>query len=309
MNLMVRLFYKIKPLIPRKFQISVRRKVAAFKRMRYRHIWPIDPNANRSPEGWKGWPGGKKFAFVLSHDVDTQAGHDSVHRLAEIEMENQLRSSFNFVPERYRLSESLIKDLKILGFQVNVHGLYHDGKLFSSKKIFDKRAVRINHYIEKWGAEGFTSPSMHHNLEWLHALNITHSISTFDTDPFEPQPDPAKTIFPYWVSNGTESGGYLELPYTLPQDHLIFVILREKTIDIWREKVDWIARHGGMVLLNTHTDYMSINGGKLRDETYPVRYYVEFLKYIQSRYADEYFHALPKDISKLWWSQYMQKID
>jgi hypothetical protein len=33
------------------------------------------------------------------------------------------------------------------------------------------------------------SSFMHHNLKWLASLNIKYSISTFDTDPFEPQPD------------------------------------------------------------------------------------------------------------------------
>ena len=47
----------------------------------------------------------------------------------------------------------------------------------------------------------------------------------------------------------------------MPQDHLLFVILQEKNIDIWKRKLDWIAEKGGMALLNTHSDYMSFDGG------------------------------------------------
>ena len=39
-----------------------------------RDIWPIDKNAGKPPEGWTGWPDGKKFALVLTHDVETAEG-------------------------------------------------------------------------------------------------------------------------------------------------------------------------------------------------------------------------------------------
>ena len=129
---------------------------------------------------------------------------------------------------------------------------------------------------------------------------IRYSTSTFDTDPFEPQPDSAKTIFPYRVQNGNKARSYLELPYTLPQDHLMFVILQEKTTDIWKKKLDWIAEHGGMALLNTHTDYMRFEGQEPENETYPVAYYTEFLEYINRNYKDQYWHVLPQELVGFW---------
>jgi hypothetical protein len=141
---------------------------------------------------------------------------------------------------------------------------------------------------------------MHHNLDWLHDLKITHSISTFDTDPFEPQSDGSGTIFPYWVHNGTKPGVYLELPYTLPQDHLLFVILQGKNIDIWKKKIDWVAKHGGMALLNTHSDYMGFDLGVSGTEEYPVDYYTEFLEYIKNQYKEQYLHILPKEMVEFW---------
>jgi hypothetical protein len=102
------------------------------------------------------------------------------------------------------------------------------------------------------------------------------------------------------VQNGKKPQGYLELPYTLPQDHLLFVILREQSIDTWKKKLDWVAEHGGMALLNTHTDYMSFNGEELENETYPVEYYIEFLEYINGNYKDQYWQVLPKEITHFW---------
>jgi hypothetical protein len=295
-------------------QIFARRQIAAYKREKVSSIWPINPASSKPPKDWPGWPNEKKFAVVLSHDVDTQKGHDRVHSLAEIEMAKGFRSSFNFVPERYKVSQSLLDELRSKGFQLCVHGLNHDGKLFFSRKIFNQRAVRINDYLNKWQAEGFTSPSMHHNQDWLHDLKINHSISTFDTDPFEPQPDAAGTVFPFWVNRNScgknasqyssfkasQLGGYLELPYTLPQDHLLYVIFQERSIDIWKRKLDWIAEQGAMVLLNTHSDYMSFDPGVTGSEEYPVDYYSDLLDYLQANYRDQFWHALPKDLAQYW---------
>jgi hypothetical protein len=294
------LFYTLKPLIPRRLQIALRRQIARYKRRKYANIWPIDPSSNKPPEDWTGWPDGKKFALLLCHDVDTQKGHDSCLKLAELEAELGFRSYFNFVPERYHNSNSVLKELRNRGFGIGVHGLKHDGRLFKSRKIFDQRAVKINAYLKNWNIRGFTSPSIHHNPDWMHALNIACSTSTFDTDPFEPQPDAAATIFPYRIQNGHKAKSYLELPYTLPQDHLLFVILQEKSIDIWKKKLGWIAEHGGMALLNTHADYMRFEGEETGGETYPVEYYIEFLEYIKSKFKDQYWHGFPEEIARFW---------
>ena len=295
-----RIFYTLKPLIPRRLQIFFRRQTAVYKRKKHAHIWPVDPSAGEPPEGWTGWPDGKKFALVLIHDVDTQKGHDNVLRLVEMEEQLGFRSSFNFVPEKYKNSDSLRSTLRRRGFEIGVHGLKHDGKLFFSQQIFNERAVQINHYLKEWHAVGFTSPSMHHNLDWLHALDISYSTSTFDTDPFEPQPDGAGTIFPYWIQNSNRPEGYLELPYTLPQDHLLYIVLKEKNIDIWKKKLDWIADKGGLALLNTHSDYMNFSRENLGNEEYPLKYYSGFLEYINENYDGQYWHVLPKEMARFW---------
>jgi hypothetical protein len=289
-----RVFYIAKPLIPRPVQIALRRQFAQYLRRRNGYQWPIDPNAAKPPEGWPGWPDGKKFALVLSHDVDTLKGYNNVLKLADIEEAMGFRSSFNFVPERYgEISLDLLRELKQRGFGIGVHGLKHDGKLFSSKKIFDERSPQINAYLKKWGTRLFTAPSMIRNHHWMHALDMDYCLSTFDTDPFEPEPDGVGTIFPLWVPSTSPNRGFLELPYTMPQDSTMFVILQEKTIDIWTRKLGWVAEKGGMALLNTHSDYMNFEGRQLPSEEYPAALYIEFLKCVKSVYAGKYFHATP----------------
>lgn len=294
-----RLFYILKPTIPRLLQLWIRRMIVKQRLKTFRHLWPIDPNAATPPQGWPGWPDGRQFAIILSHDVDTQKGHDACPRLAAIEKKLGFRSAFNFVPERYQNSASLRNSLREDGFEIGIHGLKHDGKLFRSYRIFKKRAVRINRYMADWEVEGFTSPSMHHNLSWMHHLAIKHCTTTFDTDPFEPQPDGVGTIFPFWIAHHGENRGFVELPYTLPQDFTLFVLMRERGIDIWKKKLDWIAAHGGMVLVNTHPDYMNFENAPAGSEEYPVKFYIDFLEYIQDRYADRYFHAIPSQVTKV----------
>jgi len=251
-------YYEIKPYIPRRLQIALRRARAWWKLKTHADVWPIDERAAAPPPAWKGWPGGKKFAFVLTHDAETEVGRDRCLDLARIDREFGFVSSFNFIPEKYDVPVELREELTRQGFEVGVHDLRHDGKLFRSREEFRSNAESINLYLKGWGAAGFRAGSMHRNLDWFHSLDIEYDASTFDTDPFEPQPGGTGKIFPFWVdsSNGARKG-YVELPYTLPQDFTLFVILKEESIDIWKRKVDWIASRGGMCLLITHPDYMT----------------------------------------------------
>ncbi len=286
-------YYSIKPLIPRRAQLWLRRGNIWIKKRSCGGKWPIDEWAAKAPDDWKGWPEGKKFALVLTHDVETAEGRDKCPDLAGMEKGLGFRSSFNFVPERYKLPRETREDLARQGFEIGVHDLTHDGKLFRSRKIFQAKALLINQYLKEWNALGFRSGSMHRNLEWMHDLDMKYDSSTFDTDPFEPEPEGVGTIFPFWVSNGR--GGYLEMPYTLPQDFTMFVLMRNRDIDVWKRKLDWIAEKGGMALLCVHPDYMNFDG-RPDFEEYPAEYYERFLRYVSTQYGGQYWSALPRDV-------------
>lgn len=297
---LTKMYYAVKPVIPRRTQLLMRRKYVFHQRQAHLSSWPIDEKAGSPPPGWRGWPENKKFAFVLTHDVETAAGQAKCTDLMNLEETFGFRSSFNFVPERYDVSAELRRELIQRGFEVGVHGLNHDGKLYQSKKIFQERAAKINQYLNDWQSVGFRSPAMHHNLDWIHNLNIEYDASTFDTDPFEPQSDGVNTIFPFSVSKNFSGRGYVELPYTLVQDFSLLVLMKETNINIWKKKLDWIAERGGMALLNVHPDYMKFGEGKLGLEEYPASYYAEFLEYVKSEYKGQYWHSLPKTVARFW---------
>ncbi len=300
MLLIHRMYYFMKPVFPRWLQLFFRRKMLDRRRESLENIWPIDAQAGKLPENWTRWPGQKQFALVLTHDVETHRGQGRCYDLASLEKGLGFRSSFYLVPERYTVSTDLRQYLADNGFEIGVHGLFHDGRLFESSRIFQKRAAQINHYLNEWESTGFRSPAMHHNLEWIHDLNIEYDASTFDTDPFEPQPDGVATIFPFLVRGNSDQRAYVELPYTLPQDFTLFVLMKEKDIEIWKRKLDWIVTCGGMALLNTHPDYMNFDGKKGGMDEYPVGHYVEFLEYIKRKYEGIYWHILPREIARFW---------
>ncbi len=285
--------------------MQIRRWFALRKLERVRDVWPIKQESERPPANWPGWPEGKKFAFLLTHDVESQRGLERVQQLAELEMEYGFRSQFNFIPEGpYTVPPELRHWLTDRGFEVGVHDLHHDGRLYSSRADFAKRAERINHYLREWGAVGFRSGFMLRRLDWLHDLDVVYDGSTFDTDPFEPQPEGCQTIFPFWVARPERAGaarngraGYVELPYTLAQDSSLFLLLKEKTGEIWERKLNWIVEHGGMALVNIHPDYIDFTERSQRSTEYPVSRIRELLERVSRQHAGAYWAPLPRQIA------------
>jgi len=302
MRLVHRFYYAVKPVMPWRLRMAARRFVARRERQTHGEVWPIRESAGTAPVGWQGWPDQKQFALVLTHDVEGPEGLANVRALAEMEMALGFRSTFNFIPSgNYRVPPELRQWLTEHGFEVGVHDLQHDGRLFQSQEAFAAKAQEINRHLKDWGATGFRAGFMLRNLDWQHQLAIDYDSSTFDTDPFELQSDGANTIFPYWIprpnSHDDGSKGYVELPYTLPQDSTLFLVLGEKNPDIWLEKTDWIARKGGMALVNVHPDYMAVSGpGTARQ--YPASHYESFLRHVRDHHRGKYWHVLARDLAR-----------
>ncbi len=292
-----RIYYRIKPYLPWRLRMGVRRMLAHRQRRQHALTWPINPAAGKPPAGWPGWPDGKKFALVLTHDVEGAVGLAKCRQLMQLEQSLGFRSSFNFIPEGdYQVSPELRAELRQNGFEVGVHDLRHDGKLYWRRDEFPENARSINGYLKEWDARGFRSGFMLHNRECLHELDIEYDASTFDTDPFEPQPEGVQTIFPFWVTR-PNGGGYVELPYTLPQDSTMFLVLQETSSDIWKKKLDWIVERGGMALVNIHPDYVNFGNTKRQASEYPSAWYQEFLQHVAKHYGQDYWQALPREVA------------
>jgi hypothetical protein len=132
---------------------------------------------------------------------------------------------------------------------------------------------------------------VHRNLEWLQSLDIEYDASCFDIDPYQAMPGGIGSVWPFIA------GRFVELPYTLPQDHTLFIALGQRDGRIWEEKLDFIAALGGMALFITHPDYL--------DSDARINAYRSLLE--KARAMTGMWHALPKQIAS-WWRERDQSI-
>ncbi len=285
------IYYRLRPLIP----IALRHYLQGRRDIEVQDDWFMPADFIRSlarsvagePAGVRiihPWPRGAQFCFVLTHDVETSDGLGNVLRVAQIEEELGFRSSWNIVPYKYDVDPGLIAELRSRSFEIGIHGYNHDGRLYASRRVFDRRVAPINEALSEYGAVGFRSPMVHRNLQWLQALNVEYDASCFDVDPFQATPGGVGSIWPF------VAGKFVELPYTLPQDHTLFIALQQRDCRIWQRKLDFIVRNSAMALMLTHPGYLA-RGRNLE-------LYRDFL--LRVRDGGGYWHALPKDVAA-WW--------
>ncbi|WP_457618711.1 hypothetical protein [Lutibacter sp.] len=286
-----RLYYLLRPFIP----LGVRHILQRRKNYEFSNHWfyPLDfvngivekiQAIGREIPVFHPWPEGAPIAFVLTHDVETQEGFNFIPEIADLEESLGFRSSWNIVPAKYKIDEGLIKDLQKRGFEIGIHGWNHDGKLYFNYKSFKKRAQKINSALNSFGSQGFRSPMVHRKLDWLQELDILYDASCFDIDPFQPMPGGVGSIWPFIA------GKFVELPYTLPQDHTLFITLGNADISIWKSKIEFITQYAGMALLLTHPDYL------IPEKNFLL--YKNFLIWVKNNF--KFWHALPHEVA-IWW--------
>ena len=288
-----RVYYRIRPLMPAAARALLRRGVVSREGAAGPLRWPVEDRfvtfaeqvraaleAGGPEPALPWWPNGHSCAVVLTHDVEGPFGLSHLLDVLALERARGFRSSISFVGDTYTVPDSLLREVREAGFEVALHGWRHDGRLFESRARFDRRLPGMNARLRQWGAVGFRSPMTHRVPSWMQGLEVEWDSSFFDTDPFEPMPGGVMTIWPYVM------GRFVELPYTLPQDHTLIETLGETSPRIWLEKLDFLAGHGGMALVNTHPDYLC--RGRLA-------LYEEFLDELARRPG--HWHALPRDVA------------
>jgi hypothetical protein len=295
----MRVYYRARPLLPRRVQVSLRRRYSRVQARRSFPAWPVESSLHdfydlllqwlaevaNSPVPWIApWPNGYRSALVLTHDVETAAGLRRVDGLRDIEAELGFRSSWNLVPGRYEVPDELVAGLLDDGFEVGVHGLYHDGRDLENAETLRHRLPAMRAFAERCQAVGFRSPATHRGWDLMQMLPFDYDSSYPDTDPFEPQGGGCASWLPYFI------GPLVELPITMPQDHTLFVILRHRDGQAWLEKAQAIRDRGGMVLAITHPDYLP--DGPVADS---------YRRLLAQAAADRsVWCALPREVSA-WW--------
>jgi glycosyltransferase involved in cell wall biosynthesis len=298
----MRAYYAVKPVLPRRLQLAARRRYALLQARRAFPAWPVEPllverrdadlrrRLADAPDGRvplvNFWPEGRRYAFVLTHDVEGPAGIANIERVREVERRHGFVSSWNFVAEWYPIPDGLFARLRADGCEIGLHGIRHDARLFRDRAAFVRELPAIRRYAADWGAVGFRSPATHRNGEWMDELPVLYDSSFPDTDPFEPQSGGCCSIMPF------RFGDVVELPITLVQDHTLWEVLREPGIQSWLDKSRWIMRHHGLINVIVHPDYV-LDSARLA-------LYDRFLTFLAAQPGG--WHALPRDVAR-WWRQ------
>src|SRR6266481_4813659 len=307
-----KLYYLARPILG----VAVRRHLQKLRLADWRSIpfprWPVDRTveqvhetllrlcvqANEGKEVpfiWF-WPKGFPSCVVVTHDVEAVKGRDFCPVLMDVDENFGIKSSFQLVPEkRYPLSPSFIESIRSRGFEVNVHDLNHDGRLFASEAKFINRARRINQYGRAFGALGFRSGALYRNLAWYDALEFSYDMSVPNAAHLDPQRGGCCTVMPYFI------GKILELPVTATQDYSLFHILDQYSIDHWKRQIAQIMEKHGLASFIVHPDYVVEQ--RARDT------YKSLLAFLADlRLEGETWIALPREVDQWWRARSQMKL-
>ena len=236
------------------------------------------------------WPEGKQAAFILTHDVEDENGKAFCPSLMDIDDEYGFKASFQIVPEgRYPVEPEFLRNFRDRNFEICVHDLNHDGNLYRERSEFRRRAQLINNYCKEFGTQGFRSGVLYRNLLWYGDYQFSYDMSVPNVAHLDPQGGGCCTVMPYFI------GDVLEIPLTATQDYTLFHILRQYSIDLWKQQIQTIVDGHGLLSFIIHPDYVI--------ETKPQSVYRELLAYLRQQCNERnIWAALPTEID-YWWRE------
>lgn len=307
-----RLYYWARPYLGVGFRRHLQKlRLADWRSIPFPH-WPIDRTVEQMHEtllrlcmqarGDKKlpfiwfWPEGFTSCAIVTHDVETVQGRDFCFSLMDIDDSFGIKSSFQLIPEeRYELQPAFVESIRSRGFEVNVHDLNHDGRLFANYTQFTERARRINEYGRAFHAQGFRSGALYRNLAWYEALEFSYDMSVPNVGHLDPQRGGCCTVMPYFV------GGILELPVTITQDYSLFHILKQYSTELWKHQISRLMEYRGLANFIVHPDY--IQQRPMTDV------YQSLLAHLaQLRSEGKIWAPLPREVNQWWRARSKMKL-
>ena len=299
-------YYLVRPMLG----MSARRYIQKLRFRSWQKIsfpaWPVDTTLERIhqkllalslkaqglqriPFIWF-WPDGFSSCAIMTHDVEGESGRDFCPSLMDLDESFGMRSSFQVVPEsRYSVPRTFLDSIRSRGFEVNVHDLKHDGRLYADHGEFLRRAKRINNYAREYGAHGFRSGILYRNADWYDAFEFSYDMSIPNVAHLDPQRGGCCTVMPYFIGN------IVELPVTCTQDYTLFQILGDYSIDLWKKQIALLRDNYGLINFIVHPDY--IMEQRARDT------YKALLRHLaRLREESGIWTALPRDVAA-WWRE------
>jgi hypothetical protein len=298
------LYYFVRPLL----RLSVRKHIQRAYLRGWQKIafprWPVDTTVedlseelllrsmkakgiDRLPFVWF-WPKAARGCVVMTHDVEAEKGYNLCGELMNMDDSFGFKASFQLVPEgSYKVSSALLQEMRSRGFEINIHDLNHDGQFYRDRKEFLRRVEKINQYGQSYGARGFRAAVLYRNLTWYDALDFSFDMSVPNVGHLDPQRGGCCTVMPYFV------GDILEVPTTTTQDYMLFHLLHDYSLDLWKAQTETILSKNGLVSFLVHPDYVM---EKKACDVYADL--LSFLRHLGSR--DQLWFALPGEVDQ-WW--------
>lgn len=300
------LYYLARPYLSDSVRSSIKRLVLRGWKEIHFPRWPVDTTVEdlmkevfglvlkekpgaKIPFIWF-WPERTTGCIAMTHDVETIRGRDACTRLMDVDDSFGIKASFQVVPEhRYAVDRRFLDSIVRRGFELNVQDLNHDGRLFDNRELFEQRAASINRYVAEFGAKGFRAGVLYRNPDWLGALNISYDMSVPNVAHLDPQRGGCCTVMPYFI------GDILELPVTTTQDYMLFDILRDCSMDLWKAETETILSSNGLATFLVHPDYLRNSAEE--------QLYKELLGYLRSVASERNaWIALPGQVNQ-WWRE------
>jgi peptidoglycan/xylan/chitin deacetylase (PgdA/CDA1 family) len=232
------------------------------------------------------WPEGKRFALVLTHDVDSGDGLRIGEALAAMEQARGLRSTWYVVGRDWPVDSDRLDALRAAGHEIGLHDAHHDNRgPFLDPAQLGARLDECSDLIERHGMRGYRSPSMLRTDALYAALagRFAYDTSIPDTG-LLPAPNGCATVFPI------RRGEMPVLPLTLPPDGQLagMGLDAAEIARRWIAKAEWIARAGGIAMALTHPE----PGFSAEPELQ--RAYERFLDWAAAR--DDAWHATAAEV-------------
>jgi hypothetical protein len=298
------LYYRVRPMLSQSMRKRIQRFQLKGSKESLFPAWPVDrtveniyeqllllilkaTGAERIPFIWF-WPEGNLSAAIMTHDVDSESGQDLCGELMDLDDLFQIKASFQIVPERrYPVSPEFLATIRNRGFEIGIQDLNHDGRLFSERNEFLRRAVLINGYAKAYGARGFRAGVLYRRPDWYGAFDFSFDMSIPNAAHLDPQRGGCCTVIPYFIDN------ILELPVTTTQDYMLFHLLDERSIDLWKTQIDLVTEKSGLLSFIVHPDYA------MSDELKPI--YRDLLIHLREmQTAQKIWLTLPSAVDQ-WW--------
>ena len=274
--------------------------------------WPVDSTVDRihrkllalslrkqelesTPFIWF-WPDGFSSCAIMTHDVEEEEGKNFCGALMDLDQLYGIHSAFQLVPQgRYTVSKSFRENITSRGFEVNVHDLTHDGRLYAEYAEFLRRAKLINSYAREFEAQGFRSGILYRNADWFSAFEFSYDMSLPNVAHLDPQRGGCCTVMPFFVGN------IIELPLTCAQDYTLFQILGDYSTSLWKRQISLVQEEHGLISFIVHPDYIIERRARA--------IYKALLEHLaELRAQGAIWTALPKDVADWWRERNQMKV-